>query len=173
LDVIDILRGSTRVDDQFIESAQEAVTANRPAVAVVLIATAIEHILNMFYREVLETKSDLSTEDTTNVLRSTFHTKLGWLMLLATKHNLSEELRRRIMQVTELRNAFVHYKAPIASLDDLKQSGYDALVQQVEAIGLENMLRIPEQLETELETIMREMWPTYKTSQEITEAMFC
>ncbi|VAW37663.1 hypothetical protein MNBD_CHLOROFLEXI01-2630 [hydrothermal vent metagenome] len=53
-DIIDSLRVVTVIDDDFMQSAREAIEAGRISVAIVLIATTIEHKVNHFYRGILE-----------------------------------------------------------------------------------------------------------------------
>ena len=48
---------ATAIHDSFLDVAEFAIDADEPAVAVVLVATAIEHILNIYYRDFLAGRS--------------------------------------------------------------------------------------------------------------------
>lgn len=171
-DAVKNLRASWRVDEDFMKSAQEAIVAERYAVAVVLIAIVIEHRINMFYRDVLENEANLSSETVKEILRSNMNTKLGWLLPLSTKKDLPIELRRSIRQIIDWRNAFIHYKAEMTLLDDLADHPYMSLVQQAKDFGLENIMKIPDQLEEALNDIMYELWPLSNAVENTIEAMF-
>ncbi len=62
LDVVDALTHSKRIDDQLLETASEAAKTNKIPIAIILTATAIEHIVNIFYRDILERLFDFSRE---------------------------------------------------------------------------------------------------------------
>ncbi len=172
-DLIESLKIGYIIDEDFINSAHEAIEADRKSVAIVLVATAIEHKLNAFYRSVLETYFGLSNKETTEAIRSSFHTKLGWLMTLVSGSPISEELNKKIKKVIELRNGFVHYKVTSYSQDDFdsENTGYDRLLQEVKRIGTENILELPNTLETFLREVEFEMDPNYKLAIAATEKM--
>lgn len=42
---------ATQIHDEFIEVAEYAIENNKPLVAITLLATAVEHLLNLYYGE--------------------------------------------------------------------------------------------------------------------------
>lgn len=154
-------------DHDFLEFAKKAAQSGKVPVAIVLIATTIEHRLNIFYREVLEDHSGLSTNATTEAIRSSTSAKLGWLFQLTTGKNLSNQLLSQIRQVFDLRNAFVHYKAIAVSIDE--KDKYLELLEKVNDIGLDNILDLPDKIERELSVIVSDLVPEYKKAYELAE----
>ena len=153
------------IHEDFAESAEDAIAADRPEVAVVLVATAVEHILNEFYREVLAPR--LSDEVITEVLRSKLHVKLGWLMTLAVGRSIPSGLGNRIKRLADLRNAFVHHKCvPFKLGNPVGESYYHRLVKQVRDLGLESLHSIPRDLQNELEAILEEVDSDYQLAKE-------
>lgn len=108
------------IDDDFLESARDAIAANRPEVALVLIATVVEHQLNMFYREALsECNGQLDEDDITRVIKSSqLADKTGWLFKFVLEDELDNRLQNKLRNLAELRNQIVHYKAIPQSMDD-------------------------------------------------------
>lgn len=169
LDVLENLRGSSRIDSQIMESARDAAELGRAIVVVILVATAIEHRLNKFFRDVLEKRSGLSSDEATEAIRSNISTKLGWLLQLVARDGLSDNLHKRIRQIMDLRNAFVHYKSVRVTLNEKDKS--QTLIEQVNTIGLENILAAPDELEGELASIVEALIPEYKMADRIVEAI--
>ncbi len=95
-EIFESLTWTTAIDDQFLASAREAISANRPVVAIVLVATAIEHRVNFFYRNVLEVHTGLSKQEATEIIRSNINIKIGWLMSVVTGYELSNDLKSKI-----------------------------------------------------------------------------
>jgi len=170
-DVIETLYGNIRIDDQIMESAKDAVQLGRIEVVVILVATTIEHRLNQFYRDVLEIRLGLSSEEATEAIKSNIHTKLGWLLQVTTNNEISEELLKRVKQIIDLRNAFVHYKYISVPINDVFKPGVQPLIQQVHNIGLDTILKTPDELENELETINQALFPEYARAGKLAEAM--
>jgi len=170
LDVLDEMPAlRERLDDEFLESAKEAAQLGRISVAIVLIATVIEHRLNIFYRDILEDYSGLSTNEATEAIRSNTSTKLGWLYRLITRDEISDELLKQIKQVFDLRNAFVHYKSIMVSLNETDKS--TELIEKVNAIGLEIILNLPDKVEKELSKKAAKLIPAYRKAYELAEAL--
>lgn len=154
----------TRIDDEFIESAQEALAQGRKLAALVLIATSIEHIINLFYRQVLETK--LGDDVITEVIRNSIHAKLGWISSLITTRQIPPQLVIRIKSLMDLRNTIVHYKAEPAHIDDDKRGSYNFINYQINNIDFVELFALPSELETELDKIIEEMIPERKIARE-------
>jgi hypothetical protein len=158
-----------RFDDEFLESAKEAAEQGRISVAIILVATVIEHRLNVFYRDILEDYSGLSTNEATEAIRSNVSTKLGWLFHAITRDQISDDLARQIKQVFELRNAFVHFKSimvPLGAADKAVE-----LLKKVNEIGVENILNLPEKVTDELTEKAAKLMPAYQRAYELAEAL--
>jgi hypothetical protein len=97
----DIEKGRTIIDKRFIEYAEKAIAAQDLEVAVVLIATVIEHRLNRFYVQALE--MSLSDSTISEILRNSIHAKLEWLMSLVSPRPIPED-RRCALQVRTIRS---------------------------------------------------------------------
>ena len=158
-----------RLDDEFLESAKEAAEAGRVSVVVVLVATVIEHRLNVFYRDILEDYSGLSINEATEAIRSNVSTKLGWLFHAITRDQISEDLAKQIKQVFDLRNAFVHFKSIMVPLGEKDKS--EELVKKVNDIGLENILNLPDKLDDELDEKVAKLLPAYEKAYNLAEAL--
>jgi hypothetical protein len=114
-------RSNTRIIDDvpvvwnlysgFIRIAELAVDNDEPEVAIVLLATAVDHILNIYYVERLAPRG-LSEKDVALMIRSlNTEAKMGWLNSLTGPLEIPDDLKKRLLALMELRNAIVHYKA--------------------------------------------------------------
>ncbi len=169
LDVIDELKAIHEIVDQFEVSAIEAAESNQPMIATILTAITIEHILNNFYRDILMYKS-LSSDEATQAIRSNIHIKLGWLMKLSTKHNLSDELKTLIIQVMDLRNSFIHDKKFSVPIDELTTK--DSRILEIERLSLDVILSIPGKLRKELSAIEEDVIPFLHETKYLTKVFF-
>ena len=167
LDVVDSLRHGARIDHQIMEAAKEATEMGRIPVVVIVVETSLEHIINLFYREVLEKRFHLSSDEATEAIRSNFQTKLGWLMQIVGESKLSDELSKRIKQITDLRNAYAHYKAIGVSLNEKDKSV--ALINQAKSIGLDVILNTPDELEEELYSKYADLFPERELASKLSE----
>lgn len=171
IDLINDNRLLVRMDVEFVQSAEEALQQDRPMVAVVLIATAVEQILNAFYLEWLEPPFD--HDQVTEILRrNQLAAKIGWLMTLSTERELSVALKTRITNLFDTRNTIVHYKLVGPRMGDppSEMSSHEQLCARVDnLIANDNLLRIPEELEQELDAILLEQIPEYALALQITE----
>lgn len=159
------------IDDDFTLSARDAVRAGRKFVALVLIATAIEHKINMFYRDVLEVKCGLRRDEVTKAIRIDSEAKLGWLLALVSGHELSADLKKRIKQVQEWRNALIHYKA-VPKTIDAESHTIDRISREVEAVGIDNILSLPTELDEALQVIQLDIIPLMKEAYNIAEWIY-
>jgi ribosomal protein L19E len=159
------------IDEEFVVAANEAAKAGRLLVAVVLIATAVEHKINLFFRFLLHEKSGLDREEVTQAIRTNLESKIGWLFLLATGTELPDEIRKRIYQLQQWRNGLVHYKAvPYHINDDDYLSA--RICSEVKESGLEKMLSLPMDLERELARVTKEIVPLLSESENLAVSMF-
>lgn len=141
--------------DEFLEAAREAVTAGRRPVAIVLLATAIEQGVNVFYRLALGTVRNAPETDITEVIRgSNIRPKLGWLMRLASGSELDECLINRVVKLMERRNQIVHYKAvPVKAL----QLGRTHFDDEIDPQDMEPLFQLAEELFAGLGDILDKM----------------
>ena len=79
------------------------------------------------------------------------------------------ELNKRVKQITDLRNAFVHYKAIGVSLNE--PASLEILINQVNNIGIDKILNTPNDLESELHEKYEALFPEVELAHKITEAM--
>lgn len=159
----------TEFHEDFIKAAKEAIEANRLEVAVVLISTVIEHILNINYRIAMRFQK-VSDDDITKIIRrSNFEDKTGWLMKFVLKKELEEDLKKRILKIIEIRNRAVHFKAipetfadeiekDITIRDDIKKLDFD-------------MFEIPEELDEFMNAQIISMFPDLKLVNEMVDVM--
>jgi hypothetical protein len=154
-----------RIDKQIMESAKDAAKLGRIPVVLILVATAIEHNLNIFYRDALENYSGLSSDEATEAIRSNASAKLGWLLHLVARDGISDPLLKRIKQIFDLRNAFVHYKAVIVPLNETDKA--TELIEKVNNIGLDNILNTPDEVESELAAKILTLIPAYRKADQL------
>ena len=116
----DVIRGY--MDDQFpgfsfvptlsmdfIETALEAATHQRFHVSILLMATVVEHELNIFYRELLLFQ-EVPYTMVTQVIRTTnFDSKIGWLFRVTTKEYFPEDLRARLNTIIIMLRSLQYY----------------------------------------------------------------
>jgi len=174
-DVINNTPVRFRIDETFLAEADDAIQKNRPLVAVVLIATAVEHQLNLFLRDVMEWLSDVSESEIRDALRSTsVWAKIGWLFHVLAECQMPTPLRSSILRLSNLRNAIVHHKFPHYVFGDMGARPYlvKDLKNQIDDIGLEKIRQLPTELEEFLEMTRRSKWPSYEAIQEATKRLF-
>jgi hypothetical protein len=159
------------IDEEYVVAAKEAAGVGRILVAVVLIATAVEHKINVFFRMLLHEKCGLDCDEVTQAIRTNLESKIGWLFLLASGEEFPDELRKRIHQLQQWRNSLVHYKAvPYHINDDNFLSA--RILSEVKECGLEKMLCLPMDLERELARVTMEIVPLLKESERLAATMF-
>ena len=162
------------LDQEFLDAAKTAMDRRRPAAAVVLLATVIEHKLNTFHRLVLESKG-LSYEEVTEIIsRNSVPDKLGWLMTLTGSGALPEPMTTRINTLIELRDRIVHYKArPSSTLDaeDTSWHGMHGIKDLLKRLETRSYLALVEEMDQLLETRLEEQDPVWKLAKEMSVAM--
>lgn len=137
---IDTLKFFVSIDDNFIKSARDAIAANRPEVAIVLISTAIEHQLNMFYRETLDECNKLDEDTATRIIKSnSLHDKTGWLFKLTLQRDMDVELQKKILNLIELRNQIVHYKALPEAIEDPRSGSHNTIRIKIEELDFDEI----------------------------------
>jgi hypothetical protein len=159
------------IHHEFCASARKMIDDNKPIVAIVLLCTAIEQILNLYYRYFL-TFQGISDEDITKIIkRNNFDIKTGWLMTLVVGREFPPDLKKRISEIVEIRNSIVHYKAvpgPFDSDDD----SYSRIEERIKKLDYTTILSIPNELERTLEKIFEESSQEYKMTKELSKILF-
>ena len=99
------------VGQDFVEWSKRAVDEGDYFVAVVLIATALEQELNICYRFLFR-EDGLADEEITRIIKNhNIDSKLTWLLKVAARTQLDEELRKKVKLIFDTRNSIIHYKA--------------------------------------------------------------
>jgi hypothetical protein len=169
---------NVKIHHEFIEAAKEAFSAHRFEVAIVLLATAIEQSVNFFYREVLNERGLFTDKEITEVIRSNnIAPKIGWLLTLVSEYEIYDELQKRVLNLTELRNQIIHHKAlPSSNLDDDENGSHNVIEKNIKALDFNNLFSIPddlsEALDKTLEYVREKNSPDYKQAKEILELHF-
>jgi len=172
LDIIEDFEAIHLIDDEFIASARDAAESGRMFVTLVLIAIAVEHNLNDFYRCVLEHKCHMSRDEATQAIRrNDAESKIGWFYSLVSGRELPEELIMRIRQVHQWRNSLVHYKVVPCHIND-KTSGSNRILHEVREVEVEKILKLPMDVEKELTKVKLELIPLLEESENIAKALF-
>jgi hypothetical protein len=179
-EIFDNVRAIVSIYDNFIESAREAVVADRLEVAVVLVAVVIEHHLNSFYREALEDLGMLVEGDVTEMIRnSNVRDKTGWLFRLVSEQDMDDELKRQILDLMELRNQIVHFKAapfPLTDIDDDSIGIANRVSNRARRLDFDVVLDLPERLSRFLNDalgfIRENHSPDYKLVQQAMASLY-
>ena len=168
---------SIRIEDSFLQSARDAIALDRPEVAIVLLATFIEHKLNIFYRDTYyETKSDLDNNEITNIIRrNNIYQKTGSLFSNVLQRKTDSDLQKSILRVADLRNQVVHYKVePSESLDDENTGSHNKILKELENLDFDEIFETIERLSDVLENEMLDLRLSrddYKYTQEALKSM--
>ncbi len=171
-ELIDDLPINVVIEDEFLESARDAIAADRPAVAIVMIATSIEHKLNIFYRNAfIENESNLDNNVITNIIRSnSLSDKTGWLFSFVLHRKMDSDLQKTILELAELRNQIVHYKAiPAKNIDDESSGSHNAILKKLENLNFDEVFKTVERLSDALENELLDLQLSrddYKYAQE-------
>ncbi|MBE7942865.1 hypothetical protein IM725_20080, partial [Ramlibacter aquaticus] len=137
---IDNLKFLVSIDNSFIESARDAIAVNRSEVAIVLISTVVEHQLNMFYREALNERDNLDDDTITKIIRSnSLSDKTGWLFKLVFQDEIDADLQRKLLNLAELRNQIVHYKALPENIDNQYSGSHNMIRIKIKELDFDEV----------------------------------
>jgi hypothetical protein len=151
-ELIDDLRMIVSIDENFIESARDAIEMHRPEVAIVLITTVIEHQLNILYREALLEHDNLDDDSITEIIRNnTISDKTGWLFNLILRDEMDYDLKKELLKLAELRNQIVHYKAFPQNIDDENNGSHNKIRIKIEELNFEEIFTTLTRLSRTLE----------------------
>jgi hypothetical protein len=148
--------------DDFRKSLKSELSQNRPMTAVILTAICIEHIINVFYQDLLSVKYNLEKNDITRALSTLkIPDKTGWFLSITTNSQITQELRQKIQQINSLRNKIVHYEATPTNID--KDDGtYDYIKKSLSTVHLDELESITLELQSELSELEHLIFPEYK-----------
>jgi hypothetical protein len=141
-----------QVNDDFLLSAHDAISANRLEVAVILLATWVENRLNLFYSEtlIMEHKFDFN-ESKKVIATNNLDNKVGFLFTLVSKLEMDSDLRKRILSLADLRNQIVHNKAQPETFNGKIISSHTKIREQVKQINFDEIFETVEWLSKTLE----------------------
>jgi len=146
---------------EFIDAANDALKANKYRLAILLIATAIENILNIEYSFLLRLRN-FSNNDIYDIIRGNqIPAKIGWLMKLVFEIELDENFKKKLIKITEIRNAIIHYKARPFTLgdeEDMNSCSSGDIEEKIKKIDFD-ILSIPEELEQKLSAQKYMLYP--------------
>jgi hypothetical protein len=172
---IDDIRFIVSIDEDFIESARDAIAIHRPEVAIVLIATVIEHQLNILYREALSEHENLDDDSTTKIIRNnTLSDKISWLFNLVLRDKMDHDLQKELLNLAELRNQIVHYKAVPENIDDDNSGSHNMIRIKIEKLNFEEIFTTLARLSRTIEEALfnlRSSTDDYKHAQEAIQSL--
>jgi hypothetical protein len=126
------------VHREFIESAKKAIKSRHPAAAVLMIATAIEGLINYYFRELLCFKKIPHSEITEAIRGINLKKKLLWMRSLSPCFNLPKDVEDEIDGLIALRNDIAHYKAiPFTLGAQEKLGSYDLLEKKLKNFSMD------------------------------------
>jgi len=170
--IIPHLRLIVVLQDEFIQVAKYCVKAKKKATAIILSAVAIEHVINIFYRELLEHKSISEEEITEIIKRTNIDAKLGWLLLITSEISLPADLMKDIKEIIELRNAIIHHKYVAQSSLDENNGSLDAIKPRIEQMDSKKIITIPDELEKIFTTYLNKIDKNREIALELRQVMF-
>ncbi len=158
----------------FIEIAEYAIENGKLCVAVILLATTIEHILNIYLRIILSNRGLPSEEITRTIRRSNFHSKIEEFISISDKSSFPENVQEQVKQLIRIRNAIVHYKAvPLEIGNNGENKGSEGYIEEeIEKLNFDKLLKLPNQLENIFQTILHKMNPKYELIEKMCDVFF-
>ncbi len=174
----DILKEDTwiyLVHDKFIRYAKEAFEKKDNEVGVVLLATAIEQIVNSTYREMLQIKGLFSDNEITEIIRNNnIAPKLTWLLTLVSdyEYELDDDFKNKVLKLMEVRNQIIHYKAIPRTTSEIDNDS-SQFEKTINSINADEVINIPDELLDFLDDVLEYMVesniPEYNTAKEAIE----
>jgi hypothetical protein len=164
------IRVITQIHDGFLEVAEYAKTVNKPEVVIVLLATTIEHLLNLYFSEKLTIQKLAPDEISQFIRKNSIDAKIGWLISITGRLEFPEGLKKRVMNLVELRNSIVHYKAIPAQLDE--EDNYQRIKDRVKEIDFDELFATVTDLDNLLESALDKADPNRQLAREMARIMF-
>ncbi|MCA9994930.1 MAG: hypothetical protein KDE56_04245 [Anaerolineales bacterium] len=171
LNILPGLERLTYIHDEFVSVAQYAIENEKHYTAIILIATAIEHSLNLFYRELLTLKG-LSAQEITQIIRSNnIQAKTNWLLSLIGQFTIPDDMKKSINDIIELRNALVHYKA-VPTKIDVADGSWEMIRNKLKQMDIKKLMIVPDELDELLDSELDKLDPNRQLAVELTDVMF-
>lgn len=149
------------------KSIQDEIRKDRESSAVILTSVCIEHLINHFYQDLLNTQYEMSTDDIIKVLRSVnIPGKVGWLFKITTGIEIPVQLSHKIININSIRNERVHYKAITERLEDNFEE-YDETERKFKDFKLDQLIDITYELESFLNKTLLDRNDNYRLSIEL------
>lgn len=124
------------IHEQFIQQADECWKKGQKHIAIVLLAVALEHLINSFFRDTLGDRYLNDSEITTVIKSTNIDAKLSWLLPLAHCKPLPTKLKNRIKKIFDIRNSIVHYKWMSSLINDDDGGGsYGQIEKEIRKLG--------------------------------------
>lgn len=130
----------TELHSDFLKSAHSHWKDGRREIAIILFATAIEHLINQYYRDALDAHELPESEVTAAIRSCSNDAKLSWLLSLSGAERMRPSTEKRIRQIFEIRNAIVHYKFIPCTIDGFNGS-HNRISSQITALGRISLAR--------------------------------
>jgi hypothetical protein len=157
--LIQVLHFVTTSVPEFLDGATKALSTGNRRIAIVLLATAAEHVLNEYIRLILMSTTPLTQQQITQVQKTSMEVKLDWLFPLIAKRELSVEIKKRVRKLADTRNAIVHDKVIATSLADWEDEP-DAVSIQLKQLDLKALMELPNELDNELNLMLASVTPS-------------
>ena len=155
----------------FLEFARHAFVANKPEVAIVLVATAIEHTVNAFFRDLLDLQQIPEYLIVEILKNNNIRDKLGWLLFLLTRQEIRQGLRNRILHLFDVRNAIVHMKFRSRELGTIKSGELRYPISDVRDMDIDEVVSLVSDVEQELNNIHKAIDPDLRLAEDISCAV--
>lgn len=128
------------IGDDVTDTFNIPAAAGRRLSAVLFLATAVEHIVNYFYNEVLSRDME---EDMADIVTTPFATKLGWVVLLLAPRTLPRDIVSDLETIIRLKNAISSRKM----MQNVCNSGNnDELDRKIKTLDLTDLLQLASRL---------------------------
>lgn len=161
---------SIRIHDEFIQQSKISIKRKDYFVAIILLATAIEHILNLYFVERLHLQKISGSEIREVIRKTNLDAKTGWLLSIIGEIEIPQKLRQNIMKIVELRNSIVHYKPLLSTIDE--KGVYGNLTNEIRKLNFDQFQKCPGELESLLQHELNKIDSNRILAAEITQKMF-
>jgi len=167
-DLISDLRVQVIYCSQFRESLKSELSSNRHESAVVMTAVINEHLLNMFYQNLLPLKFELSSNEVSKTIsRLRVPDKIGWFLKITANWELPANLSRQLLTINNIRNSIVHYHGVPEDLDGDQLGSHSEIKEKIKQLRLNTLEDITLELEHNLQQALEHSFPDLKHAREI------
>jgi hypothetical protein len=159
------------IHNEFIEIAKYCLEIQKYTTALVLIATALEHVINLYYRNLLSDKGLPERQITDIIKKSNVDAKLGWMLLITSNTTIPTDLHKDITKIFELRNAIVHHKY-VPEKMDVEEGSWGDIEPGIKKLDFSKFIEIPEELDEILTQCLCKLTPNRGIAFEMWRVMF-